>query len=173
MEEPKNVSLRYFDWIIKPCSLHTVCIRDLEKFNFIWRFDFRIEPIFATPSDNWKNATHFNSSQKWLRNKHLVLFTEVRSKSLTHSVCQVRNQVFKRHLRRVLEIIKIEFRFHYIPKVPLLININWCLNRKQIWKNCFILTKWLSIKAHFSWLQYCLKSLTFVIEICFFNLYYF
>ncbi len=36
-----------------------VCIRDLDKLNFIWRFDFRLELIFNTAPAASKNIAHF------------------------------------------------------------------------------------------------------------------
>ena len=30
------------------CCSYSICVKDLEKFNLIWWFDFRIEPIFPT-----------------------------------------------------------------------------------------------------------------------------
>ena len=44
---------------------YAVCIRDLDKLNLIWRFDFRLNPIFATATAASKNTTSFKNSQKY------------------------------------------------------------------------------------------------------------
>jgi hypothetical protein len=41
----------------------TACIRDLDKLNLIWRFDFRLKPIFATASASSKSTS--KRGQKW------------------------------------------------------------------------------------------------------------
>ena len=39
------------------------CVADLGQLNLIWRFDFRLEPIFATPRAASKNITRFKSGR--------------------------------------------------------------------------------------------------------------
>ena len=44
---------------------NAVCISDLDKLRLIWRFDFRLNPIFATATAASKNTTSFKNSQKY------------------------------------------------------------------------------------------------------------
>ena len=48
------------------CSQHsTLCIRELDKLNLMWRFDFKLNPIFTSgPSLFLKNTIHFKSVPK-------------------------------------------------------------------------------------------------------------
>ena len=51
----------------------TVCIRDLDKFNLIWRFNFMRRPIFATALDASKNTAPFHiSDHQWPKNNQLA-----------------------------------------------------------------------------------------------------
>ena len=50
---------------LTPKFENTVCIRDLDKFNLIWQFDFNLKQIFALAPAASKSATHFKSDQKW------------------------------------------------------------------------------------------------------------
>ena len=68
----QNLSLTYY----------TMCIRDLENLNMIWRLDFKHEPIFATTPATSKNTTHFNSCQMWPENNHFSSLAKVKYKSL-------------------------------------------------------------------------------------------
>ena len=44
---------------------NTVCIRDLDKLNLIWQFDFNLKQIFAPALAASESATHYKSDQKW------------------------------------------------------------------------------------------------------------
>jgi len=39
--------------------------RYLDNFNFIWKFDFMLAPIFVTSPDAQINTNCFKSGQKW------------------------------------------------------------------------------------------------------------
>ena len=66
-----------------------MCIRDLDKQNLIWWFDFCFEPIFATAPADSKIATHVKSGQNWPESNHLAYFTKVKSKFLIPCVAIV------------------------------------------------------------------------------------
>ena len=55
----------------------TVCIRDLDKLNFIYWFDFRLEPIIATVPVASKNTTLFKkySLPQWPKTIYLASST--------------------------------------------------------------------------------------------------
>ena len=57
-----------------------------DKLNLIWRFDFSLEPIFATAQAALEHIDHFKSGQKRPKNNHLTYFIQVQSKSLMHPV---------------------------------------------------------------------------------------
>ena len=62
--------------------INILSIRDLDKLNLIWRFDFRFKPIFATAL----NVSNFKSGQRWLKNNHFSSTTRTLSKSLIQYV---------------------------------------------------------------------------------------
>ena len=63
---------------IKICSnkwwtTNTMCIRNLDRLNLIWLFDFRLEPIITSAPGASKQSTFFKSGQKWPKYSHLAL----------------------------------------------------------------------------------------------------
>ena len=59
-ESSKNVKNSYYTISYKD----TLCIKDLDNFNMLWWFDFRLEPIFTTAPATPTNVAHFESGQR-------------------------------------------------------------------------------------------------------------
>ena len=63
-----------------------MCIRDFDKLNLFWQFDFWLEPIFAiTTRLPQKNIAHFFRVYK-SETKNIASFTKIESKSLKQTV---------------------------------------------------------------------------------------
>ena len=64
----------------------TECLRDLDKFNLIWWFDFKLNHIFTTAPAASKILLASKVVKSDPKNNHLIYFIKVQSQSLMHSV---------------------------------------------------------------------------------------
>ena len=81
-----NLNIIYIQAIIWSNKSYSVNKGFRQLLTLIWWFEFRLEPIFNTSSFASKNSTLFKSGQKLHKQNHLASFTEVKFKSLIHSV---------------------------------------------------------------------------------------
>ena len=82
-----EISYSYDIHFVRLNSFHcTMCIKDYDKLKLIWRFDFRLYPIFTTAAAASENLAHFKNGQKRPLKIIIEIFTKFQSKSPIHSV---------------------------------------------------------------------------------------
>ncbi len=63
----------------------------LTSLTYLWKFSFRLEPIFTIAPTASKNDTRFRSVQKWLENDQLALITYIHDTLYWYYLNQMRS----------------------------------------------------------------------------------
>ena len=122
-----------------------MCIRDFDKFNFSWWFNFRLEPISASAPAGPKNIAQL----KVAKNDHLASFNKVRSKALIHSVWEMCLSVRSHELRVGRGVVHPNVRWWYISFCDV---INAC-NPSNASKDYLMNSHWPWVNAKFAFNQ--------------------
>ena len=73
-----------------------MCLRDLDERDFIWRFDFKLKPIFGTAPAPSKKSARFKVVKGDTMTADSLLFTKVKSPYVTHGKCiEIRHSLSK------------------------------------------------------------------------------